>query len=326
MDAILGFDMARLYLSAPNLKLLKDQIRDAYHLPSSHLSEALATALGFGSHASLNAHLSALTGDPVSMPLSDEAFAERLSNLGSPVSNWRGFASFRSAAVVSAEEPTLRFERSGPFRMVYNFWLAPNFERVLAGKAKPPFVNHDLVDFEYLRAVIADEFRYGSPVEVRLPNDTIDQVTVHARKSSNHAPLWNCHDFATRLLGAASQQSGSIIDIRGEWEPLHQLRERRHAPPPVLVPIVVESVDAEDGMLWSQQTKMRLGVRSASPEVFMNPRRQQRDDDDQGHLTGRLHKALANCFGTPYLPYCVLDWAASDPLPADYQGLGPLKY
>lgn len=313
--------MAYLALTAPNLKLLKDQIRDAYKIPSSHLSEAIATALGFGSHAALTAHLKGLTGEPTSCPLSDDLFVERLRILGSPIQGWRGFSKFRSTAVMSDDEPGIRFKRSGAFRMVYNFWIAPNFERVLAGKSKPPFVNHDEVDFEYLRSVIADEFRFGSPVEMRLANDTIDQVTAHVREATRNPRLMKCRDFAELLLDAAAKQSSTIIDIRGEWAPLHQLKERRHAPPPILVPIVVESFDVEDGILWSQQARMRLGVRAANPEYFMNPTRQQREDDHQGYLTDRLHKALAKCLNTPYLPYCLLDLAASDPLPAEYQGL-----
>jgi hypothetical protein len=317
--------MAYLALTAPNLKLLKDQIRDAYKIPSSHLSEAIAAALGFGSHAALNAHLKALTGEPASRPLSDDLFVDRLRLLGSPIQGWRGFAKFRSAAVTSDEETGIRFKHGGPFRMVYNFWLAPDFERVLAGKAKPPFVNHDEVDFEYLRSVIADEFRFGSPVEIRLANDTIDQVTAHVREASGQAKLMKCLDFADLLLDAAGKQRSSIIDIRSDWAALHQLKERRHAPPPILVPIVVESFDAEDGILWSQQARMRLGVRAANPDFYMNPSRQQREDDHQGLLTDRLHKALAKCFNTPYLPYCLLDWAASDPLPAEFQGLGGFR-
>jgi hypothetical protein len=317
--------MAYLTLTASNLKLLKDQVRDAYTIPSSHLSEAIAAALGFGSHAALSAHLKGLTGQFVSLPLFDSLFEERLRTLGSPIQDWRGFDKFRSSAVTSDDEPEGRFRHGSAFRMVYNFWIAPNFERVLAGKAKPPFVNHDQVDFEYLRSVIADEFRFGSPVEIRLANDTIDQVTAHVREATGNAQLMKCQDFAELLLDAAGKQPSAIIDVRGEWAPLHQLKERGHAPPPILVPIVVEAFDAEDGMLWSQQARMRLGVRAANPEFFMNPSRQQREDDHQGYLTDRLHKALAKCFSTPYLPYCLLDWAASDPLPAEYQGLGGFR-
>jgi hypothetical protein len=317
--------MAYLTLTAPNLKLLKDQVRDAYKIPSSHLSEAIAAALGFGSHAALNAHLKELTGQFVSMPLFDSLFEERLRTLGSPIQDWRGFDQFRSTAVMSDDEPGTRFRYGSAFRMVYNFWIAPNFERALANKAKPPFVNNEHVDFEYLRSVIADEFRFGSPVEIRLGNDTIDQVTAHVREATRDSNLMKCHDFADLLLGEARSQSTSIIDVRGRWKPLHQLKDRRHAPPPVLVPIVVESSDAEDGILWSQQARMRLNVRAANPDFLFNPSHQQRDDDQQGYLTDRLHRAFAKCFNTPYLPYCLLDWAATDPLPAEYQGLGGFR-
>ncbi|MCK1788643.1 hypothetical protein [Pseudomonas violetae] len=317
--------MAYLTLTAPNLKLLKDQVRDAYKIPSSHLSEAIAAALGFGSHAALNAHLKGLTGQFVSLPLFDSLFEERLRTLGSPIQDWRGFDKFTSTAVMSDEEPGVRFTHGSAFRMVYNFWLAPNFERVLAGKAQRPYVNHDHVDFEYLRSVIADEFRFGSPVEIRLANDTIDQVTAHVREATRDLDLMKCHDFAELLLGEARSQSTSIIDVRSGWKPLHQLKERRHAPPPVLLPIVVESSDAENGILWSQQARMRLNVRAANPEFLFNPSHKQSGDDQQGYLTDRLQKALAKCFNTPYLPYCLLDWATSDPLPAEYQGPGEFR-
>jgi hypothetical protein len=313
--------MAYLKLSAPNLKLLKDQIRDAYKIPSSHLSEALAMSLGFRSHAALTAHVKGLVSEPEPVALSDEIFVDRLEALGSSIEGWRGFSSLLSSAVTSDEKPKIGTKRSGPFRMVYNFWIAPNFERVLAGKVQPPFVNHDRVDFEYLRSVIADEFRFGSPVVIRLANDTVDQVTAHVREATNNLELMKCRDFADRLLQEARKQTSSIIDIRDKWAPLHQLTERRHAPPPVLIPIVVESHDAEDGILWSQQARMMLGVRAANPDYVMNPLRQKRDDDHEGHLTDRLHKALAKCFNTPYLPYCLMDWVATDPLPPEYRGL-----
>jgi hypothetical protein len=312
--------MTNITLTAPNLKLLKDRIRHAYKIPSAHLSEAIAAALGFGSNAALNANLKAQTDEPTSLPLSDDLFTARLSALGSDVAQWRGFSTFTSATVESDGESKVKFKKSGPFRMVYNFWLAPNFERVLAGKYMPPFVNHDQVDFEYLRSVIADEFRFGSPVEIRLANDTIDQVTVHNRHAAP-VGLVKCKDFAKLLLKEAKKQSSTIIDIRGQWAPIHTLKERRYAPPPVLVPIVVEAYDAEDAFMWSQQVRMRLGVRAAHTAMLLNPTGPHREDDQQGYLTDRLHKALATCFNTPYKPYCLLDWAASDPLPAEYREL-----
>lgn len=311
--------MAYLVLTASNLKLLKDQIRLEYEAPSSHLTEALAAALGFKSHAALNAHLAKeASGDAWIKPLSDEAFLARLSELGSPIEDWRGFSSFRSEAVIYEDEPRFRADGGGPFRIVYNFWLAPDFERVLAGKAKPPFVDHDQVDFEYLRSVIADEFRFGSPVEIRLANDTVDQVTVHFREAMGNPNLIQCKDFADKLLAAAKKQDSRVIDIRNDWAPLHKLKERRHAPPPILIPIVVEAYDVEDAVIWCQQAGMRLGVRAANPEIFMDMTRKTLDDDKQGYLTKRLHAVLAQCFGTPYKPFCMLDMAATDQLPPDF--------
>jgi hypothetical protein len=317
--------MTYLILTPANLKLLKDQIRGAYKIRSSHLSEAIAAALGFGSYAALNAHMKGITGQAPAVTLSDDLFVERLQSLGSPIPEWRGFDRYQSAAVKSDAAPDVEFENSGPFRMVYNLWLAPSFERVLAGKAQPPFVDHNAVDFEYLRAVLADEFRFGSPLQIRLANDTIDQVTVHMRQARQNPRRIKCQDFAGLLLTEASKQTLGIIDIRRQWALLHHLTDRRNAPPPVLVPIVVEASDAEDGIMWSHQARMGLGVKAAHPDVAMDLARQKKNDDHQGHLTVRLHKALAKCFNTPYLPFCLLDWAASDPLPKDYRGLEPQR-
>ncbi|MEX6780169.1 hypothetical protein [Pseudomonas aeruginosa] len=311
--------MAYLSLTSANLKSLKTQIRDAYQIPSAHLSEALAASLGFRNHAALTAHLKQSPESSAQRQLSDDAFLERLDELGTPIAEWRGFASFQCAAVTAEGSGRVVFGKQGPFRIVYNLWLAPNFERVLAGKANPPFVDHDKVDFAYLRSVLADEFRFGSPVEIRIANDTIDQVTAQFRQKHPSEDLIRCRDFAGLLLNAAKDSSGSIIDIRRQWLPLHMLKERRHAPPPVLIPIVVEAIDAEDAILWSQQAQMRLGVKAANPEYLWNPPRHRGKDDQQGYLTERLHKAFKKCFNTPYLPYCVMDRAASDPLPNDYR-------
>lgn len=310
--------MSNLLLSAANLKLLKDQIRAAYKVPSSHLSEAIAAALGFGSNAALLAHLKTLTGEPPSMPLSDQVFLERLDVLGSPIDEWRGFASFRSQAVAGEPEQKFQPKWQSPFRAVHYLWIVPNLDRVHAGKRPLHFVDHDFVDFEYLRSVIADEFRRnGSPFEIRLGNDTIDQVTVNARKQTETGKLIKCQDFADILLSEARKQTAPIIDIRKQWAMLHQLPDRRHALPAVIVPIVVESYDAEDGILWPLQARLRLGIKPAHPDHALTPPHLKNEDDQQGYLPYRLQKNLAKCFHTPYQPFCVLARAASDPLPPE---------
>lgn len=317
--------MPYLVLTEANLKLVKDHIRGTYKVPSSHFSEAIAAALGFRSYAALKQHLKALDGAPETRPLSDDLFVERLDSLGSPLNGWRGFASFRSAAIETDQAPGVKFSSAGPFRMVYNLWITPDFASVLAGKAMPPFVDHNHVDFEYLRSVLADEFRFGSPVEIRLANDTIDQVTVHLRQPTGDVALIKCVDFAKLLLQEARTQASSIIDVRRKWAPLHGVTNRRHAPPPILLPIVIEAYDAEDALLWGQHAGMRLGVKACNPEYFMFPPEEKNADDHQGHLTTRLHKVLKKSFNTPYEPYCLIDRVASDPMPPEFAHIEHLR-
>lgn len=202
-----------------------------------------------------------------------------------------------------------------PFRIVYLLWVAPDFKKVLAGIDEPPWINHDRVDFQRLRDVLAQEFRYGEPVRIRVANDTIDQVTVHTREAKGDQEGIRCHDFAKALLEQARKQPGDVIDVRQQWSSLHQMKDRRAAPPPIAIPIVVEGDDFEAAVLWSQQAKMLLGVRAANPETFMGISGQRRDDDHQGRLTPGLHEVLAEQFSIAYKPYTVMDIGASDPQP-----------
>lgn len=68
-----------------------------------------------------------------------------------------------------------------PFVLVTSLWVAVDFEDVLAGKAEPPWVDHDEVDFEALGGLLREAFVYGPPVRIRVSNDTIDQTTIFSR-------------------------------------------------------------------------------------------------------------------------------------------------
>lgn len=200
-----------------------------------------------------------------------------------------------------------------PFRMVFQLWLAPDFSRVMAGLDVPPWIDHDAVDFQRLRDVLAKEFRYGEPVRIRVPNDTVDQVTVHTRQAKGDVEGLRCSDFARMLLQEAHKQTTDVIEVRQPWEPLHSMPDRHRAPPPILIPFVVEADDYEDAILWAQQARMALRVRAASPEYMMSKVRQ--DDDHQGYLTPGLHEILHSQFDVAYQPYILLDEGASDPKP-----------
>ena len=77
--------MASVPLSNSVLATVKKSLRKEYpDVQSSHLSEALAAALGYKTHAALLADASKLTDDPSIESLDDERFDVRLQELGYP--------------------------------------------------------------------------------------------------------------------------------------------------------------------------------------------------------------------------------------------------
>jgi hypothetical protein len=76
--------MTALVLTEDNLRVLKRELRDFFpDAKSSHLSEALAAAVGKRTHAALLADLaSADPADPMILPLDEDAFVGRLRALG----------------------------------------------------------------------------------------------------------------------------------------------------------------------------------------------------------------------------------------------------
>ena len=203
-----------------------------------------------------------------------------------------------------------------PFRMVWHLWLSPDFSRVLAGLDARPFVDHQEVDFQRLLDVLAHEFRYGEPVRIRVANDTVDQVTCHFRMARGDMLGMRCSDFAKMLLEEAHHDPATdVIDISRFWLSLHEIKHRRRAPPPVLIPFVVEGDDYEAVVIWSQQARMALGVRAASPISILQGHARPNYADQEGRLTQGLHEALHALFGVAYEPYALLDEGASDPKP-----------
>lgn len=75
--------MASIPLSASAVDALKKKIRGIYdERKSSHLTEALAGALGFHTHAALLAELEKCYGDPLYHLLSEEKFNARMQDFG----------------------------------------------------------------------------------------------------------------------------------------------------------------------------------------------------------------------------------------------------
>lgn len=87
--------MACIALSAVPLTTLKKLARTALpEVKSAHLSEALASAVGYGTHAALLADLPAQAADPAIVLLDEQRFGARLTDLGYPAPEKFSFETF----------------------------------------------------------------------------------------------------------------------------------------------------------------------------------------------------------------------------------------
>jgi hypothetical protein len=201
------------------------------------------------------------------------------------------------------------------FRMVMALWISADFTEVEAGRKPTPYVNHEVVDFEALRELLAEAFRYGPPVDIRIANDTIDQVTIHMRGVSK----MECKDFGVDLLGKASQTTGKVVEIRGEWSQLHILKDRSKSPPPIAVPFVVEAHDFEDAMMWQDQTSPVLGMPLMMERMADEWRGKAGGEPQGGKLPPLMKKELETIFGCSFQQVAVLSRLACDPIPKGWE-------
>lgn len=208
-------------------------------------------------------------------------------------------------------EPKAKVKVPKRFRMVMALWISPDFSEVEAGRKPAPYVNHDVVDFEALRKLLAEAFRYGPDVEIRIANDTIDQVTIHMRGPSK----MECKDFGEDLLTKASQTTGEVVEIRREWSKMHVMRDRAKSPPPIAVPFVVEAHDFEDAMLWQDQTSPVIGMPLMMERMEQEWRGEATGKPEGGKLPQDMKKALEAIFGCAFQRFAILSRLASDPIP-----------
>lgn len=208
----------------------------------------------------------------------------------------------------------------GVFRQVAGLWIAP--EPAVPAPWRPgprPCVDHDTVDYEGLVDFLARHFYCGESVVLRLPDDTVDPVAVHPRLRGGQPELDRCHDFAERLLHAAADVA-SPIPVRHAWQALHRHKDRRCAPPPVLLMFLLEG-SFEAVTIWHAQASMRLGIRAADLSVLLSGDMKASDHD--GQLTDELRAELERHFGVPYQRHCRLSKMVSTPPPAWATGAVP---
>lgn len=199
------------------------------------------------------------------------------------------------------------------FRLVAGLWISPDLSEASPWLAEPsPLVDHDAIDYVGFVAFLERHFYCGELVALRLPDDTVDQLTVDARSRGASPDSVCCHDFAERLL-AAADDTPSPIAVRQAWAPLHRHKDRRHAPPPALLMFLIEGA-FEAVTIWQAQASMRLGIRAGDLSVLLSGR--VSDSDLEGHLTPELGIELERHFGVPFLRPCRLAKMASTPPPS----------
>lgn len=206
------------------------------------------------------------------------------------------------------------------FREVVGLWLAVDFTEVERGRLPPPYVDHDRIDFNEIGAFIAEHFRCGETVRIRMANDTIDQVTIHFRMPTGREDLIRCDDFAKALFEKGIGEK-PVVDVRAAWRPLHHLKDRTHAPPPMLLMFIVEG-GFEAVQLWLMHAGTRLGIRAANPMALMAANMRlgtpetgsmtmpgdlaTRAEDHEGKLTPEFARKLERWFGVKYQLFCQL--------------------
>lgn len=214
-----------------------------------------------------------------------------------------------------------------PFLAAFGLMVTPDFSEVMAGRARPPHVNHDKVDFSKLQQALQELFPYG-PGQIRAVNDTIDQVTLHARfgmvepqtpEAARAIKLGSpqCEDFGKALIQVAKTQPEGVVDVRKAWQKHHCLPDRTFAPPPSLIPFLVETIDFEDAILWLNSTRPVLGLPPLQP--FMG---KADSVEHVGRLPKSAQQALKAVFGCPFESEVLMQQLGFSSVPDYAQQLG----
>lgn len=197
------------------------------------------------------------------------------------------------------------------FQQVAGLWVAPEGNGIAPWRAQlRPCVDYDAVDYVGLTRFFESHFDCGEPVALRLPDDALDHVAVDP--SLRGAVPTLVHDFAQGLLHA-SDTGARPIPVRQAWGGLHRHKDRRRAPPPVLLLFLIEG-SFEAVTIWHAQASMRLGIRAADLGVLLSGDMKASDHD--GQLTDELRIELERHFGVRYRRHCRLAKMVSTPPPA----------
>lgn len=191
--------------------------------------------------------------------------------------------------------------------IIYGLFLAPNFTPDMErGVEPPPYIDHDSIDWLTLGESLSSYFEMPQQgVTLRLANDTVDQVTIQMREFGVIQGPIDCKDFAEALRRSAEQTRDNPVQIQDAWRHLHHLEDRTMAPPPILIPLILEG-DHDDiqDLVYSMMVQLRV-------KAALHPEKLLESDDlpedfYQGYLPEEVSDIFENHFGVGYKPYATL--------------------
>lgn len=218
-------------------------------------------------------------------------------------------------------------QKTRPFKMVLGLWVTPDFSGVMAGRTKPPRINHSILDFASLRAALKEAFKYGPKVDIAVPNDTIDQVTLHGRAGmlgaigmtgARDPQAIRCADFGQALLNCAADVKDGVVNVRSSWQALHArpVLDRDFAPPPSILPFLVLAEDFEDAQIWHASCRPVMGLPVFDPMKAVLG--QDQGDNRESTLPRSLQQQLGEIFQSPFESPALLDRMAMDKPPPEF--------
>jgi hypothetical protein len=153
------------------------------------------------------------------------------------------------------------------------------------------------VDYDGLAQYLGEHFNFRNS-RLRVPNDMLDQATLHMRALGMDTGDPEGQDFLRLLITGASKQPGTVIDVRNEWRPLHRLKDRTFAPPPCALTMVMETHDWEDAAQVLMYMRMQVGITAGTPQGMMD----RANATHEGRLNPPFLHYLKTTFGIAYKP------------------------
>lgn len=189
-----------------------------------------------------------------------------------------------------------------PERFAINLLIAPDFDaiqdRILSGQMQAPRVNMHTVNYSALADYLGETFNFKGS-RLRVPNDLLDQATLHTRALGIAKGDPEGHDFLRVLLNFAASSSDQVVDVRQGWRPLHHIQDRTFAPPPCALSMVMESHDYEDAAQVLVYMRMRVGITAGTPQGMLD----RANATTEGRIGPKFQAFLQEMFGVGFKPF-----------------------